>query len=135
VLKFLPHDLRFTTRRQFPRNIPDRAAFDAAVDTYVMDGLTPDAPFLSQRSRIITMGSCFAQNIARLLGEQGYTVHRFDVQERLFTPMALKAFIEGLAADDVDFAPFEDEVPPLKWSILRYVFPKEDHDGQKEAYT
>jgi len=26
------------------------------------------------------------------------------------------------------------EVPPLKWSILRYGFSKEDHDGKKEAY-
>jgi hypothetical protein len=25
-------------------------------------------------------------------------------------------------------------VPPLKWSILRYGFSKEDHDGKKEAY-
>ena len=26
------------------------------------------------------------------------------------------------------------EVPPLKWSILRYGFSKEDHDGKKETY-
>ena len=27
------------------------------------------------------------------------------------------------------------EVPPLKWSILRYGFSKEDHDGKKEAFS
>ena len=27
-----------------------------------------------------------------------------------------------------------NEVPPLKWSILRYGFSKEDHDGKKETY-
>jgi hypothetical protein len=27
------------------------------------------------------------------------------------------------------------EVPPLKWSILRYGFSKEDHDGKKETYS
>ena len=26
------------------------------------------------------------------------------------------------------------ELPPLKWSILRYGFSKEDHDGEKEAF-
>jgi len=26
------------------------------------------------------------------------------------------------------------EAPPLKWSILRYGFSKEDHDGEKETY-
>ena len=29
---------------------------------------------------------------------------------------------------------FTTEVPPLKWSILRYGFSKEDHDGKKETY-
>ena len=27
------------------------------------------------------------------------------------------------------------EVPPLKWSILRYGFSKEDQDGEKETYS
>ena len=27
------------------------------------------------------------------------------------------------------------EAPPLKWSILRYGFSKEDHNGKKKTYS
>ena len=45
------------------------------------------------------------------------------------SPVALAVWLARVL-----ISPATTEVPPLKWSILRYGFSKEDHDGKKETY-
>jgi hypothetical protein len=106
MLRALPKDMAFTKRRLFPDRIKGKDDFAKYVKLGALDCLVPLEPFLTRESKIVTMGSCFAQNIANHLAERGYGVHRFDVQERLFNPFALQAFLEGLAGN-ADFAQFE----------------------------
>ena len=52
-------------------------------------------------------------------------------------PLRFGTWFWGCGMNEKLFVPKKigvNEVPPLKWSILRYGFSKEDHDGKKEAY-
>jgi len=83
--------------RIFPRSrIHTAAEFDKVVDSGVIDGYDPPAPFLSKSSPIVTMGSCFAQNVSAQLSAAGYTVFTARVTDHLFTPPALQGFVEAL---------------------------------------
>ena len=53
---------------------------------------------------------------------QVIVLQKYPVLERLVPPLDLAL---GLGV----------EVLPLEWSILRYGFSKEDHDGKKEAFS
>lgn len=45
-----------------------------ALDTYVMPGFVPSAPFIDRQTPITAFGSCFAANITHFLGERGYAI-------------------------------------------------------------
>lgn len=59
------------------RFLPSRAnlAEPDAIERYVLDGWAPDEPILSRGARVLTIGSCFAQEVAAWLrrerGEEG----------------------------------------------------------------
>jgi len=42
---------------------------------YFIGGLAPAAPIISQQTKIIAFGSCFAQNISKYLSQRGYVVN------------------------------------------------------------
>lgn len=81
-------------RRRMPPRIPTREDLDKLVDLGVIDCLEPEAPFISRTTPLVTAGSCFAYNVARYLRESNYNVHAFDVFDRLFTPPAIRTFVE-----------------------------------------
>lgn len=87
-------------RRFFPsERITKREQFDALVNLGILDGFAPSAPFITKASPLVTMGSCFAQNVASNLSAAGYDVFTLPIADRLFTPVALRTFItEALRA-------------------------------------
>ena len=92
----------------FPLRVASRQEFDRFVDMGAIRNYEPEVPFLTRSSRIVTIGSCFAQNIAKCLQARQYDVHRFDIQERLFTPFALAEFCEKLADKTADLSEFQE---------------------------
>ena len=94
--------------RRYPTDkILSGEEFDDVINRTVLQGLTPDTPILNNRSKIVTIGSCFAQNIAKNLKTSGYDALRLDVTERLFTAFALRTFVENLNNDAGDFSQFK----------------------------
>src|SRR5579872_5582686 len=94
---------RIAKQRAFPQSIiagPEE--FDSTVDHTAIAGFAPAAPFITQATKIVTMGSCFAGNIARNLKNRGYEIFSLDVHERLFNPFALQQFVEGLTGKELD---------------------------------
>lgn len=114
MLRSLAPKDRVTKRRQFPDSIGTSLEFKEAVELHVLDGLLPANPFLTKSSPILTMGSCFAGNIAMFLTKRGYSIFDFQVRERLFNPFALRDFIAGLSKPDTEFADFEHH-----WKLSR----------------
>jgi hypothetical protein len=49
-----------------------------AIERYVLQGWLPNAPFIAKRSRITSVGSCFAVNVTRYLHQRGYQVMGHD---------------------------------------------------------
>ena len=99
-------------RRRFPKRVSDVEAFNRLIDEGVIDCFEPAAPFITRDTPLVTMGSCFADNIARFLSKSGYDVHSFVILDRLFTPFALRSFTERVLRDR---APAEELL--AKWNL------------------
>jgi len=112
MLRPVPVGKRILGKRKFPVSIDGAAAFDDAVENCALAGFAPDHPFITRQTNIITIGSCFAQNIARAFFENNYNVTRLNVGERLFNPFALQDFTERLVSPDHDFSAFVEH-----WSL------------------
>src|SRR5262249_22070584 len=88
-------------RRVLPRDrLTTAPQFDALVDLGIMDCFEPSEPFITRSVPLVTMGSCFAQNVAKSLAAADYPVFTLPVMDRLFTPVALKTFIERALRDE-----------------------------------
>lgn len=105
---------RLLKKRYLPQHIATPEEFDRTVDHGILGSLVPEEKFVSKESKIVTLGSCFAANVANDLVSRGYQVNHLSVSERLFNAFALKEFMRGLAAPTTDFSIFESN-----WEITR----------------
>ena len=81
----------------FPRErIASGGNFDANVDSGVISGYEPDAPFISRTTPVLNAGSCFAANVAQQLSAAGYSERNARFTDLLFTPPAIQFFLECL---------------------------------------
>ncbi len=108
MLRHLPPNDRTIRHRQFPDSIANTEQFDRAVDNGILSNLLPETPFISRETPVVTIGSCFARNIAADLIGHGYRIHRVNVSERLFSPFALRDFVVHLCSENLDIAHFID---------------------------
>lgn len=44
------------------------------LEKYILEGWTPDSPFISKKTNLLTFGSCFAEHISNYLSARGYKV-------------------------------------------------------------
>lgn len=58
----------------------DQMTEHAGVETFVLRGLTPEAPFIHENAKITAFGSCFAQHISNHLNKRSFIV--LNKQER-----------------------------------------------------
>src|SRR5262249_50095609 len=73
--------------------------FGRYVGIGVLDCFEPEAACSSLQSRIVTIASCFARNVAADMAAAGYDVFTIPVTDRIFTPPALQTFIEKALRD------------------------------------
>ena len=95
---------RLNKERQLPFALTSRDQFDRVVDESIIECFKPDTPFISGETRVVTLGSCFAQNIAADLYKANYPILSMSVSERLFNAFALQQFVEGLVSRDVNLS-------------------------------
>lgn len=84
------HLSRYPTQNDFQGDLADLILNHIAVD------LKNSNKFLDKNSKIFTMGSCFARNIASALQYSGYLAQNLEITEQLNTSYANIAFIDWL---------------------------------------
>jgi len=94
--------------------IPSKAQLrePGAVDRYILNGWTPEAPFIDKTSRITAFGSCFAQHLTKYLHGTGYNVlgkhlnlssHIIHFGEGMVNTFAIRQQLEW-ALEDKEFS-------------------------------
>ena len=83
----------------WPRRVDQLADFEAAVRKYVIAGAVPPAPVITPSSNVITLGSCFAENLAISLRERGLDVFFQKRSEDLDNLYATSEFVDAIVSD------------------------------------
>jgi hypothetical protein len=83
----------------FPHRAFNQGKFENLIQHGILEGFAPAAPLLSATTPVATVGSCFAQNVAKYLGTLNYNVMTFNITDRLFSPLALAEFFGNLNKD------------------------------------
>lgn len=102
---------RYKRSRQLPKAITSPEELDQAVSQAVLANLMPEAPFIDRSTIIVSIGSCFAENITASLQGSGYRIGALKLSERLFNAFSLRAFFEALLRDE-DVSEFQKH-----WSL------------------
>ena len=93
------------------------------IENYLLDG-QPGEPFISRDSVFMTLGSCFAENLARRLRSAGYAVNSEEIGEEVNSTYAnryLLEWIEHGPRDKVTRNMEEFYGAPLRERLKRYV--------------
>jgi hypothetical protein len=77
----------------FPRRQEEFRDVERVVEHYVLPGWTPSAPPFSSESKLLTLGSCFAQELRNYLAEKGMSADWLFVPPGLNNTFALRNFI------------------------------------------
>ena len=77
----------------FPRRQEEFQDHERLVENYVLPGWTPSTPPFSADSKLLTLGSCFAQELRNYLAEKGMSADWLFVPPGLNNTFALRNFI------------------------------------------
>ncbi|MBI4986407.1 MAG: GSCFA domain-containing protein [Rhodocyclales bacterium] len=103
----------------FPRKQGEFADPEKLVEKYVLPGWLPAAPPFDAQSRLLTLGSCFAQELRNYLSERGMASDWLFVPPGLNNTFALRNFISWcLTGETSTQAYWYDENPDggaVKW--------------------
>jgi hypothetical protein len=70
---------------------------DGGLEKYIFDGWLPDKPFISKETPIITIGSCFAREVAGYLSGKGYAIQTpANSEDPNSVEKELESFNEGV---------------------------------------
>jgi len=93
---------------------------DKLLKNFVLDGWLPPAPVFVKGSKILTMGSCFAEELRNYLRENDLWSDVLFVPPGLNNTFALRNFIEwcitGVASDDAYWYEETDAGLSVKWA-------------------
>jgi hypothetical protein len=110
----------------YPSEAREFADLRATIETHVLPGFAPPAPFLPRDSNIFTIGSCFAQTIHDALVAAGINSRHLTLAEALNTPPCALLLLERLRGKDGKMIGHfvEDRIiDPLKMFELRGYLP------------
>lgn len=83
-------------KHPFPIAGAQLADLRAAIKTYVLAGYVPDKPLFPADTAILTMGSCFAENIDAALRRAGYPSRNLAIGEMANTPAFAQLLVNRL---------------------------------------
>jgi tetratricopeptide (TPR) repeat protein len=101
---------------------PETRDFLGDVEKLIRDhiavNLNSEPKFVKKETRFFTMGSCFARNLSRSLGESGYLSRHMEISEHINTTFANRVFVDWLRDMDIDDAIRDRilELLPQGWS-------------------
>lgn len=89
------------SQMRFPEKMEMFEKFDWFTHNFVCSPYAPEKPIIPRNRKILTMGSCFAGNIASHLRQKGLDIIHFGFSERIFTTFALLDLFDGLKEGSV----------------------------------
>jgi tetratricopeptide (TPR) repeat protein len=101
---------------------PETRDFLGDVEKLIRDhiavNLNSEPKFVKKETSFFTMGSCFARNLSRSLGESGYLSRHMEISEHINTTFANRVFVDWLRDMDIDDAIRDRilELLPQGWS-------------------
>ena len=105
--------------RFFPR-VEEFRDLRALIEKHVLPGWLPEMPPFTPQATVLTMGSCFAQNLRNYLGERGLQSGWLFVPPGLNNTFALRNFIDwcltGERATDAYWYDAHSEGGAMKWA-------------------
>jgi tetratricopeptide (TPR) repeat protein len=94
----------------YPRKLSDFDDLAALIEKHVIKGWTPETPPFAANARLLTLGSCFAEELRNYLCENRKETDWMFVPPGLNNTFALRAFIDWcLSGDHSDDACWYDE--------------------------
>lgn len=116
----------------FPRNISDFDDIEYIADNYLFNDYYPSQPVFAPDSKLITMGSCFADRLRRWLSSRGKLAENVDVPPGLNNSFAVSQFIHWIYTGERAHGAYwydKDKDGPVKWEA------KDEHAIYYDAYT
>lgn len=101
-------DKRQVLEMRFPVSLRGVEA-ESFMRSHVCGPYAPPAPPVGKSTRIITLGSCFAGNVAQALAARDYDIIHYTFSERLFTTFATKEFFASLRSGEVNPVLLDDD--------------------------
>lgn len=84
---------------RYPSAPADIPSFGEAFRHYLLPEFRPAKPILSRSDYVITQGSCFAENLAKALGNEGIQANWLNVNEVMNSPLANRTYLEYALTD------------------------------------
>jgi tetratricopeptide (TPR) repeat protein len=78
--------------------------FQKLIRDHIAVNLNSEPKFLNRDARFFTMGSCFANNLAKSLSSSGYACSHMEISEYINTTFANRVFIDWLSGVVIDDA-------------------------------
>jgi hypothetical protein len=102
------------------------------VEKYILPGWLPDAPLFDKDSNILTMGSCFAQELRNYLNENGMKSDWMFVPPGLNNTFALQTFVDWCITGNDAHEPYwydeHEDGGAVKWR------PEEEKETYREIF-
>lgn len=116
----------------FPRRTQDFQDLKALVDRFVVPGHRPHPRPFRSNSKLLTLGSCFAEEIRDFLAEKQPATQNIWVPSGLNNTYALRQFIEwcltGNRSEDAFWYDQSGSGKPVKWT------PSEEREGYRRTF-
>lgn len=128
-----PWNFARETTAFFPREPAEFADLPRIVERYILQGMLPEeAPFDARTSQLLTMGSCFAQNLRNTLAEKGLLADWLFVPPGLNNTFALRDFVDWcLTGNRANSAFWYDE--HARGGAVRWE-PQQEHQAYREVF-
>jgi len=91
-------------RSQYPKSPRRILHMEETIESFIVGDYAPPAPFLDQASKVISIGSCFSDEVAKSLEAQGVKVSNSFIWDGWGSAFALKHLLKYLIAKE----PFPD---------------------------
>jgi GSCFA family len=95
-----------TMTQFFPRHPDEFKDAESLVEKYVLPGWTPPQPPFKRESKLLTLGSCFAQELRNYLAEHGMAADWLFVPPGLNNTFALRNFVSWCLTGETSTAAY-----------------------------
>jgi hypothetical protein len=87
---------------KYPDDISQFEDIDGVINQLIASNVEHAEPFLTKESNVVTLGSCFANNISKALSLEGYKSFNAEIPEMVNTTFGTKAVVEAACSEELE---------------------------------